>query len=279
MDFKQILSTTTDYNFHSHTEFCDGHAPMETMARAAVSAGMRHYGFSPHSPIPIPSPCNMPEESVEAFMNEYRRISALPELAACRFYLSMEIDYLSPEWSPANEYFRQLPLDYRIGSVHFIPCQDGTHVDIDGKFEAFKRRMAGHFHNDIEYVVDTFYRQTAAMIEAGGFDIIGHFDKVAQNASLYAPDIEDSSFYRSKVLDTIELLGKHNYLIELNTKARTEHRRFFPDTRYWGDIADCGLTFVVNSDAHHPDRITASRDEAFELLKRFPRHCYACQES
>ena len=243
---------------------------MEAMARAAVEAGMLHYGFSPHSPIPIESPCNMSHDDVDAYFREFSRIKAIPELASrCRFYVSMEIDYLGDACGPAHEYFRGLPLDYRIGSVHFIPCQDGGHVDIDGKYTSFRRRMDDFFHNDIEYVVDMFYRQTNAMIEAGGFDIIGHFDKIAQNASLYSPGIEDSSFYREYVLRTIELLSKHNYLIELNTKAREEHGRFYPDERYWGDIADCGLTFIVNSDAHRPERINASRDEAFSHLKRY----------
>lgn len=215
----------------------------------------------------------MSRDDVDAYFKEFRRIKSLPELASkCRFYVSMEIDYLDDTCGPAHEYFQKLPLDYRIGSVHFIPCQDGEHVDIDGKYASFKRRMDEFFHKDIEYVVDTFYRQTCAMIEAGGFDIIGHFDKVAQNASLYTPGIEDSSFYREYVRDTIELLSKHSYLIELNTKSREEYGRFYPNERYWGDIADSGLTFVVNSDAHRPERINASRDEAFNLLKRYDFH-------
>ena len=67
MDFNSIISQTRNYNFHSHTQFCDGHAPMSDMARAAAASGMRHYGFSPHSPIPIPSPCNMKAEDVDDY--------------------------------------------------------------------------------------------------------------------------------------------------------------------------------------------------------------------
>lgn len=205
MDLRDIISSTRNYNFHSHTQFCDGRAPMETMARAAVAAGMEHYGFSPHSPIPIESPCNMKMEDVDAYMAEYRRIAALPELASCKFYLSMEIDYLGPEWGPAVDYFKSLPLDYRIGSVHFIPCQNGEPVDIDGRFEAFARRMKDFFHNDIEYVVDKFFNQSFDMVRAGGFDILGHMDKVAQNAAYYAKGIEDSSFFRGYMRDFVDL--------------------------------------------------------------------------
>lgn len=274
MDFNSIITSTPHYNFHSHTQFCDGRADMETMARAAVAAGMKHYGFSPHSPVIIPSPCNMSMDSVGRYLDEVDRIKAMPELASCRFYTAMEVDYLGAEWGPACDYFRRLPLDYIIGSVHFIPNQEGEYFDIDGHFDRFRETMAKHFRGDIDYVVDTFYRQSADMIMAGGFDILGHFDKVGQNAAYFAPGIEDGSHYRECVDRLIDLIIERRPVVEMNTKARQEHGRFFPGERYLPRLTDAGLTIVVNSDAHHPDRIDASRDEAMSLIDRL-RHAYA----
>ncbi len=56
MDFIATIGDSSLYNFHSHTEFCDGRAQMEAFAREAVRCGFTHYGFTPHSPIPIQSP-------------------------------------------------------------------------------------------------------------------------------------------------------------------------------------------------------------------------------
>ena len=42
-----------------------------------------------------------------------------------------------------------------------------------------------------------FVAAAREMLEKGGFDIVGHFDKVGQNASYFHPGIEDSSFYVS----------------------------------------------------------------------------------
>lgn len=266
MDFKSIIDTTRNYNFHSHTQFCDGRAPMYEMACAAVRQGMEHYGFSPHSPIPIASPCNMSRDDMAAYLAEADRIKNDPELASCRFYTALEVDYLGPEWGPSNRYFKELPLDYLIGSVHFIPSQSGELVDIDGHFDSFSRRMKEFFRNDIEYVVETFYAQSTAMIEAGGFDILGHFDKVSQNANYYAPGIEDSEHYRQLVGKLVDLIVEKNLVVELNTKARVDHGRFFPSERYLSRLVREGVTIVVNSDAHHPDRILASREEAFRIL-------------
>ncbi len=267
MDISEIISSTDKYNFHSHTQFCDGHAPMEVMARAAVEAGMKHYGFSPHRPVPLASPCNMKADDVPAFLAEVERIKAMPELAACRFYAAMEVDYLGADWGPSHPFFRELPLDYVIGSVHFIPDFYGEPVDIDGRFESFRKKMSDHFRNDVDYVVDTFYAQSRAMIEAGGFDILGHFDKVGQNASYFAPGVEDGAHYRSCVNGLIDMIKDRGLVVELNTKARDRHGRFFPGERYLPRLVEAGIVMPVNSDAHQPDLIDAGRAEALQILK------------
>ena len=56
IDFKNIAATSQLYNFHSHTQFCDGHAEMPEFAAKAAEMGFSHYGFSPHSPVPKESP-------------------------------------------------------------------------------------------------------------------------------------------------------------------------------------------------------------------------------
>lgn len=263
----EILSRIVNdrlYNFHSHTQFCDGRAAMEAFAKAAVDAGFSHYGFSPHSPVMFPSPCNMHSDNVPVYLAEVRRLQRLYD-GRIRFYASMEIDYIGPEWGPAVDYFRTLPLDYRIGSVHFIHSDEGP-VDIDGHFEAFSKRMERYFHNDIRYVVEAFYRQSTDMILAGGFDIIGHFNKIGYNAGLFKVGIENEPWYRRLVNDLIDLIVDRGLVVEINTKAWREHGRMFPDQRYLSRLVDAHVPMVVNSDAHVPALINAGRDEAFAML-------------
>ncbi|MDE6077773.1 MAG: hypothetical protein K2G29_08580, partial [Muribaculaceae bacterium] len=59
LDLRRVVATTDSYNFHTHGQFCDGRDTMEAMAKAASDAGLLHLGFTPHSPVPIKSPCNM----------------------------------------------------------------------------------------------------------------------------------------------------------------------------------------------------------------------------
>lgn len=267
MDFLKELGGSRKYTFHSHTQFCDGRAQMEAFAREATARGFTHYGFSPHCPIPIESPCNMRRGDVGVYLQEVERIRR-EYGRSCRFYASMEVDYLGEKFGPAHPDIAAPGLDYVIGSVHFIPDRQGREVDIDGRFDSFRRKMAQHFDGDIRYVVETFYARSMAMVDAGGFDIIGHLDKVGQNASYFREGIEEEAWYQELVNALIDkIISRGDITVEINTKAYAEHGgRLFPHPRHWQRLLDAGVPLIVNSDAHVPALIDASRDVAFAML-------------
>jgi histidinol-phosphatase (PHP family) len=280
MDFLKELNGSTKYTFHSHTEFCDGRAQMEAFAREVVARGFTHYGFSPHSPSPIVSPCNMHRDNVPCYLAEVARIRR--EYGdRCRFYASMEVDYLSDDYGPASKEIRDLPLDYVIGSVHFVPTRSGQFVDVDGRFESFKRKMHDYFDDDIRYVCESFYAQSMAMVDAGGLDIIGHLDKIGQNAGYFQPGIEDEPWYVDLVEALIEKVINFNSIhperpitVEINTKAYAEHNgRLFPHPRHWQRLLKANIPLIVNSDAHVPALIDASRSIALHLLHSLESNC------
>lgn len=199
-------------------------------------------------------------------MNEVERLACeLP----IDIYTGMEIDFLSPAQGPAGNYYEDLGLDYCIGSVHFIPDPRGEYVDIDGSSERFARNLHSHFRDDLRYVVETFYNQSAEMLSAGKFDILGHFDKVAQNASTCNRDLEQQGWYNDLVDNYINQIITSGVIVEINTKARGNCGRFFPHERYWQRLIDSGIIIAVNSDAHYSSRITSGRAEAFDILKKF----------
>ncbi len=274
-DIRTIVRTTRKYNFHSHTQFCDGHAPMEEFVVAARKAGIIHYGFSPHSPFQYASPCNMADESVVQYLEEVDRLKKC--YADMYLYASMEIDYASSDFGPHIDRFQQLPLDYRIGSVHFVPTQDGRYVDCDGSPERFMRYLKEHFCGDLRYVVEKYYEQLLRMIEKGGFDILAHFDKIGFNASHVDPEIEHYSWYEALIDDVITNAAAAGLIAEVNTKHYEKYNRFYPEMKLWlPKLIASGVDIAVNSDAHWPDKIESGRDEAFDELKksgaRIPDH-------
>lgn len=266
-DFKQITQETDLYNLHTHTQFCDGHAAMEEFVVEAIEQGITHLGFTPHSPISVESPCNMSREDVPVYLAEVERLRKTYG-NRINIYAAMEIDYVSVGDGPTAEYFKQLPLDYRIGSVHFIPAIDNPSelVDIDGKYPAFKARMGKNFNGDIEYVVKTFFSQMMAMVEEGGFDIVGHMDKIGFNASQYRDGIDEEPWYDKLVIDLFENIMDHGLTIEINTKAWLQRNRYYPNLKYFGMLKHFNAPVVVNSDAHYPTLLNSGRLEAIKLL-------------
>lgn len=259
------ISGTSSYSLHTHTQFCDGRAPMHEFAQRAVDERFGILGFTPHSPVPIDSPCNMKMHDVNAYFNEIERLRKIHN-GQLKILAGMEIDFLSEEWGAHNKYFASLPLDYSISSIHFITSQDGIPVDIDGSFESFRRKMTDCFHNDIRFVVESFVAQTHKMLDLGGFQILGHFDKIAMNGDMYRPGLVNEQWYDKLMKEVIDHIAAKNYIVEINTKAYGRTGKFFPSSAYWPLLKSKGVRIIVNSDAHYPELLNAFRPEALELL-------------
>lgn len=269
LDFRNIISRSNLYNFHSHTQFCDGRADMEAFVNEAIKEGFTDYGFSPHSPIPFDSPCNMTKENAELYRIEFSRLKDIYG-DKINLYLSMEIDYIGDEWGPANPYFDSLDFDYKIGSVHFIPSfkDNKQYVDIDGHFDSFKVKMHTYFYDDIDAVVRSFYSQSMKMIEQGGFDVIGHFDKIGHNGAHFREGIEQEAWYNKLVHEEFDAIMDNHLIIEVNTKALAEHNRTFPNAKYYDLLRKYDAPILINSDAHYPHLINAGRMETIETLAK-----------
>lgn len=263
---REITQTTDAYNFHSHTQFCDGKATMQAMAAEAARCGMKHYGFSPHSPIDCESGANMKAADVGAYLNEVSRLSEqfAPDMM---IYAGMEVDYLSASWGPHIPYFADMPLDYRIGSIHFVRTRRGEYVDCDGSPERFRRYLHDYFASDLRYVVEKFFDSTLEMIARGGFDILGHADKIARNASAVDPDVERYDWYCRWMTDVVDAAIERGVAVEINTKAYADTGRFFPAVEWWGRLIEARVPLIVNSDAHYIEKIMAGRPEALRLLR------------
>ena len=172
------------------------------------------------------------------------------------------------ESHPAIPRFQELPLDYRIGSVHMLYSPQGKVVDIDTPADIFRQLIDAHFEGDLDYVVHLYYKNLLRMLELGGFDIVGHADKMHYNASCYRPGLLDEAWYDTLVRDYFAAIAERGYIVEINTKSYHELGTFYPNERYFPFLKELGIRVQVNSDAHYPERINNSRAEALAALKK-----------
>ena len=180
----------------------------------------------------------------------------------------LEIDYLNEASNPSIARFRELPLDYRIGSVHLLYNDKGEVVDVDVPADTFKTIVDGHFCGDLEHVVRLYYGRLTRMLELGGFDIVGHADKMHYNAACYRPGLLDEPWYDELVRAYFADIARRGYQVEVNTKAYHDLGTFYPNERYFSYLHDLGVRVQVNSDSHYPERINNGRPEALRALRK-----------
>ncbi|WP_319504883.1 histidinol-phosphatase [Bacteroides graminisolvens] len=253
-------------NYHSHCSFCDGRAPLEEFVKEAISQGFYSYGVSSHAPLPFPTQWTMEWEQMEAYLDEFKNLRS-KYADEIELYVGLEIDYLNEESNPSVARFTELPLDYRIGSVHLLYDAAGEVVDIDCSPAVFKERVDRRFNGDVLRVVRMYFDRLFRMVELGGFDILGHADKMHYNASCYHPGLLDEPWYEALMKDYFSLVASRGYLVEINTKAYDSLGTFYPNSRYWELMKEYQIKVLVNSDAHYPERINAGRMEALRLLQ------------
>lgn len=261
------MKTRNLTNYHSHSLYCDGRAGLEDFVRFALSEGFTSYGFSSHAPLPFSTAWTMEWDRMDDYLAEFRRLKE-KYASKIELYLGLEIDYLNEESNPSIARFRELPLDYRIGSVHLLYNDKGDVVDVDVPADVFKKLVDEQFSGDLERVVRMYYKRLRRMLELGGFDIVGHADKMHYNASCYRPGLLDEPWYEHLVREYFEDIARCGYQVEINTKAYHDLGTFYPNERYFSFLHELGIRVQVNSDSHYPERINNGRPEALAALKK-----------
>lgn len=257
-------------NYHSHCTFCDGRSTPEDFVKFAISKGFRAYGFSSHSPLPFETFWNMSADDMPEYLAEISRLKDKYR-NELEIYTALEIDYLSEQYNASIPYFCELPLDYRISSIHFLPIApeltEKNMVCIDGAFEDFATAVKLYFEDDIRNLTTRYFDSSMKMVEAGGFNIVGHLDKIHMNGCKCNGFDASASWYRQPFTDYLKLISEKGLMVEVNTKAFRSKNQLFPRQEYLSLVREMNIPVMVNSDSHYPDLVNDGRSEAFELLK------------
>lgn len=257
-------------NYHSHCIFCDGRSHPEEFIKFAISKGFRAYGFSSHSPLPFETFWNMSKDNMEDYLEEIKR---LKEKYSDRIeiYTGLEIDYLNEWYNASIPYFKELPLDYRIGSLHFLtltyPMREENMMCIDGPTLVFQEYVKKYFDNNISKVVKYYFKTILNMIETGGIDIVGHMDKIYMNAQYCDNFSIKADWYLEPYMEILNAIEAKGIMIEINTKNLLRKNQLYPHKDFLPMILERNIPVMVNSDCHYPDLVNDGRKEAFEILK------------
>ena len=243
-------------DYHTHHYRC-GHATgqMDDYVEAALAANLDEIGLSDHSPIyhlsddPHPRPGTaMSQHELPRYVEEMRQVrERFAERIPVR--LGVESDYVLGWDEHYRQLWRQYPLDYVIGSVHWLDQWSIFSADLP------PGRTAADVYDEYLYT-------TQAAARSGAYDIIGHLDCLKTMGH-----IKDMAI-TPLVEETVRVIAECNIAIELNTSG---WRKSFNDTYPRAELLACcchyGVPVTLGSDAHAPEDVAYRFADAVALLQ------------
>jgi histidinol-phosphatase (PHP family) len=257
---------------HTHTNFCDGHDDVETICRAAYDQGLVSVGFSAHAPIRrktgISSDWHLPDDRLEEYLDTVR--SARRRWAGkLPVFLGLEADYIRGLMGPADRDYRDMGLDYIIGSVHYvIPPKGGEPFTVDGPGEELERDLREKFDDDGEALMETYWDAVMDMLREGGFDVLGHMDLIKKNNSprqWFSPGGERSL---RRIAQAVSETAASGVVVELNTGGlnRGKTTEPYPSPGILGLLKEKEVPIIITADAHCAGHLRGHYDDARQSL-------------
>ncbi|MDD3077723.1 MAG: histidinol-phosphatase [Paludibacter sp.] len=253
-------------NYHSHCTFCDGRSTMEDFVKFAIAKGFRKYGFSSHAPLPFYTRWTMNAEDYPDYESEFYRLKR-KYAGQIDLYLGLEVDYILNCTDAKRDFFTDKKFDYLIGSIHYLDkLSNGDFWSIDGGFREFDNGMTELFGGDIRKATKRFFEVSTAMIEKGGFDIVGHVDKITYHGQKYRDFDPTEKWFVDLEAELLQLVKEKGLMLEINTKSLREHGITYPHQNFYRMIKDMQIPVMVNSDCHYPTNVMESFEFTYKML-------------
>lgn len=238
---------TVDY--HIHTRFSDGKSEHKDIIFAAQEQGLDEIGFSDHFSI-VPTEWTTSENEISRLKEIMKQVKDSEDLPL-KVRFGAEVDYITGKEEKIKSIINQLPLDYVIGSVHFI---EGWNFDTDPE---------GFDKSNIDILYKKYYQLLEQSISSGLYDIVGHADLIKKFGHMSMKD--PKTFYKK----IIKAMLAHNTTYELNTSGLNKPcQEFYPSRSFIEMAFKENIPVTLGSDAHHEKDIAQYFPEAIELLKK-----------
>jgi histidinol-phosphatase (PHP family) len=252
------------FDYHIHTVRCKhAEGAMEQYVQAGIAAGLAEMGFGDHLPLPMegPSPWNMLPDELPLYVSDVLELRKKYPHFPIR--LGAELDYFEGHDDALRRIVNSQPLDYVIGSIHFIPPgsirenpPEPDHlfcIDSPSQIDEWKR-----------HTVDDVYRahigQMEKLARSGLCHIVGHVDLPKKFGFRPSPEVMDD--YRRLA----GVIAEHGLVCEINTAGlRKPVREMYPGPDLLKILRQAGVGVTLGSDSHKPDEVGADFSAAVEL--------------
>jgi histidinol-phosphatase (PHP family) len=235
-------------DYHLHTHFSDGRGNHAEYVEWAERQGIFEIGFADHVCI-NPIPWAVPLEKLPEMIQEIDRArkKSGPEFT---IRAGIEMDYFPDREDEIDSIIKALPLDYVIGSVHFL-----------NKWN-FESTLDGYDEWDMNNLYEFYFNLIIKATRSGLFDIIAHVDLIKKFG--HRPNDGIGDLYR----EVARTFRESDVVVELNTSGLNKPcKEFFPSESFLKIFYDEGVHITLGSDAHNPENVGQHFEMAHEMLK------------
>ena len=250
-------------NVHTHSTYCDGANTLREMAEHALSLGFTDLGFSSHSPTPFdPDFPGIVDEQV------YRsEIAALKEEYCGRLGILCGVE--QEAYRPVN----REDYDYIIGSVHYMPFDDGAMIPNDNSRTLVDVAARKYYRGDCLAMARDYYSMVVSSTQRDKPDIIGHFDLITKFNGDNSLFDENGKTYRDMALEAldavIDTVVPYGGMIEVNTSVMVRKLRNnpYPAPFLMRRMVQRNVRAIITSDSHQASTLNTGFDAALEIMR------------
>lgn len=254
-------------NYHTHCSYCDGTGSPEEIVLKALDKGFDALGFSSHEPYNGEHWCLNTSE-VSSYAKEIRDL-AEKYRDRIRIFCGMEREFIASAepWTPGR--WQDLPLDFVIGSVHFVYSGTlGRLMGVDGPWKEMRQLIDEGYGGNARAVVEAYYDTMALMVRRESFDFVGHLDVIKKHNKRLGFLDESEPWYMEKVRSTLEEIRRRGVAVEINTGGITRNATddFYPSLPVIRECRRLEIPILINSDSHNPEHLDGVFEEARQAV-------------
>jgi len=248
-----------DYHVHeSHSRDAQD-ATLQAIIHEAEKRGIREIALTSH--LIVSGPDVYLSVQMDELDEYFQGIEEAQDDTDVVLRAGFEVDYFPSEEKRLEKIIEEHPLDFSLGSTHYI-----NGVDIGSRLHAGSFFMGRPLHE----AADEYYTVWRMAAESGLFDVLAHPDYWRK--FLHTARSEPAAFeeYGSVYREALRVLAEEGVGLEVNTSAaRARLTDFYPVQGFLRAAYESGVTAVtVGSDAHSPSTLGYRLDEAAANLRR-----------